>query len=130
MAAYPMPVAAIARTTAPTRTTRVALLLVKRATVLRTLLQKGGDFRSAGHDIPPRHRTGAVSTRLTTPLQRSGPRRLHRSVDRRGSGEAQWMSSELSAPGQQVLDHTKIERARPNFLSAFFFFCGPCLGGA
>src|SRR4051794_35809559 len=67
MAAYPIPVAAIARTTAPTRTTRVALLLVKRATVLRTLLQKGGDFRSAGHDIPPRHGTGSVSTRLTTP---------------------------------------------------------------
>src|SRR4051794_13436134 len=52
MAAYPIPVAAIARTTAPTRTTRVALLLVKRATVLRTLLQKGGDFRSAVHDTP------------------------------------------------------------------------------
>src|SRR3954451_10554352 len=126
MAAYPMPVAAIARTTAPTRTTRVALLLVKRATVLRTLLQKGGDFRSAGHDIPPRHRTGAVSTRLTTPLQRSGPRRLRRSVDRRGSGEGQWMSSEVSAPGQQVLDHTKIERARPNFLSVFQSFRRLC----
>src|SRR4051794_8652987 len=66
MAAYLTPVAAVARTTAPTRTARVVLLLVKRATVLRTLLQKvviSGPRGTTSHGVIPR---ASTSVRLTT----------------------------------------------------------------